>query len=117
MNPTHNRASSHPFHAYGIALELARALVPVEAAIARRDADLAKQLRRASASITLNLGESRRRSGRDAMHLIRIAGGSAAEVMAVLDHAEAVGSVGTTDEARGYCDRVLAMTWRLVHPR
>ena len=42
-----------------------------------RDGDLAKQLRRAASSVPLNLGEGRRRAGKDRLHLWRIAGGSA----------------------------------------
>jgi hypothetical protein len=45
------------FQAYEVALELAAALAPVLASLARRDSSLASQLRRAAASVPLCLAE------------------------------------------------------------
>jgi four helix bundle protein len=86
-------------------------------AIAQHDADLAQQLRRAAASVPLNLSEGRRRSGRDRLHLWRVAAGSADEVVATLRVAEAWGHVENASiaPALASCDRVLAMVWRLTH--
>ena len=104
------------FQAYDIALDLIRCLREPLTRIQARDPDLEKQLRRAASSVALNLGEGRRRQGRDRNHLFRIASGSAGEVAASLAVAEAWGYVDASDcaEARSLCDRVLAILWTLT---
>ena len=54
-----------PFIALEVAHEAVRLLREPLAIIARRDAPLADQLRRASQAAVLNLAEARRRRGRD----------------------------------------------------
>ena len=104
------------FQAFEVSLELIRALGAPLAALEQRDPSLAQQVRRAAASVSLNLAEGRRRSGKDRIHLWRIAAGSANEVVAGLRVAEAFGHVGAgqVEGALGYCDRVLAMLWRMT---
>ena len=105
------------FEVLDVALEMVRSLrEPVER-IARHDGSLAGQIRRAAASVPLNLSEGNRRRGRDRHHLWRIAAGSADEVAACLRVAEAWGYLDheVTLTPLGLCDRVLAMTWRLTH--
>jgi four helix bundle protein len=65
----------------------------------------------------LNVSEGNRRKGKDRLHLFRVAAGSADEVVACLRVAEAFGYLGADATARtlGFCDRVLAMLWRLTH--
>jgi four helix bundle protein len=106
-----------PFHAFDVALEMIGQLRQPLAAIAQRDPELAQQLRRAAASVPLNLSEGRRRQGRDRIHLWRVAAGSADEVVASLRVAEAWGHVerASITPALASCDRVLAMLWRLTH--
>ncbi|MFO0581595.1 MAG: four helix bundle protein [Anaeromyxobacter sp.] len=82
---------SSTFLAYDVSLELARAVRPLIALVARRDPSLADQLRRAVTSVPLNVAEGNRRVGRDRPHHFRVALGSAAEVAACLDVAEALG--------------------------
>ena len=103
--------------AFEVSLELIRSLEQPLATLDRRDTDLAKQLRRAAASVSLNLSEGSRRQGKDRIHLWRVAAGSADEVVASLRVAEAFGHLKgqATAEALGLCDRVLAMLWRLTH--
>lgn len=105
-----------PFDAFDVALDLIRALREPLATIAQRDPDLAQQLRRAAASVPLNLSEGRRRSGKDRLHLWRVAAGSADEVAASLRVAEAWGHIPASAiaPALALCDRILAMTWRLT---
>ena len=105
------------FQAFDVALEMIGHLRQPLAAITRRDPDLAQQLRRAAASVPLNLSEGRRRNGRDRLHLFRVAAGSADEVVATLRVAEAWGHVehASIAPALASCDRVLAMVWRLTH--
>jgi four helix bundle protein len=106
-----------PFDAFDVALEMIRHLREPLTAIPERDPALAQQLRRAAASVPLNLGEGRRRHGRDRIHLWRVAAGSADEVAASLRVAEAWGHVDAASiaPALALCDRVLAMLWRLTH--
>jgi four helix bundle protein len=107
------------FDAEKIALELIGVLRRPLERLERRNRALADQARRAAASVVLNLSEGRRRAGRDRMHFWRIAAGSAAELRSALAIGMAWGWL-SEDELRAsgaLLDRVLAMTWRLVHPR
>ena len=107
------------FEALDVTHAFLAALAEVVAQIARRDPDLARQLRRAGSSIALNLAEGRQRAGRDQLHLYRISAGSAAEVTAALDVALAWHHVTPAQRAAldATLDRVRAMTFRLTHPR
>jgi four helix bundle protein len=107
-----------PFDAYDRSLELLRTLAPLVTSVAALDSSLADQLRRAAASVPLNIAEANRRTGRDRANRYRIALGSAAEVAACLDVGAALGYL---DEARlagsrDLIDRVRAMTYRLSRP-
>lgn len=105
------------FDAYMVSIELAKALrQPIER-LRRRDRSLADQLQRAVQSVVLNVAEGARRNGRDRQHLFAIASGSAAEVRAALDLAEAFGHVDATPTARLLLDREMAMLWRLSRRR
>jgi len=105
------------FQAFEFALDAIRSVQTPLAAIATRDPDLARQLRRAAASMALNLMEGRRREGRDRLHHYRVAAGSADEIVAALRVAEAFRIVDLAAIAAvlRHCDRVLAITWRLTH--
>ena len=107
------------FDALEVALELIRQIAGAVTTIGRFDPDLARQIRRAGSSLALNLAEGRKRSGRDRLHLFRVAAGSAAEVRTALEVAAAWGYVGGGEVAAALalCDRELAMLWRLAHPR
>jgi four helix bundle protein len=104
------------FVAFDVAIDLIRHLREPLAAIVERDPALAQQLRRAAASVAMNLSEGRRRRGRDRIHLWRVAAGSADEVAAGLRVAEAWGHVDASliAPALARCDRVLGMLWRLT---
>ena len=104
-------------------LEVAHSLIPLLREplerLARRDRSLADQLYRAVSSVPLNIAEGNRRSGKDRLHLWRVAAGSADEVRTALRVAVGWGHVGADDVAPALesCDRVLAMLWRLTAPR
>ena len=105
------------FHAYDVALEIVQAVTPLIGRIARRDPDLARQIRKALPSIQMNIAEGRRRSGRDRLYHYNVAAGSADELSAALDYAEAAGYLTRRDidGAQALLDRELAMLWRLTH--
>ena len=117
MRGTREGQDQHRFEALEISLALIRCLRPVVGRLEQRDRGLARQLREAASSVALNLGEGRRRVGKDRLHFWRIAGGSAGEVLACLRVAEAWGHLGEVElhEALGYTDSLLAITWRLTH--
>ena len=83
------------FIAYQKALAATRQLGSCLPGIKRQDRDLERQLRRAMQSVALNIAEGNRRQGQDRAHLFRVAAGSAAEVQAGLDVAEAWGYLTT----------------------
>ena len=116
---TNNQNATPTFHVYEVAKELARACRPLIERIARSDRSLADQARRASASAMLNIREGNRRTGRDRAQLFRIAAGSADELVGALEVAEVMGYLSLADIAAplALADRVLAMLYRLVHPR
>ena len=105
------------FIAFDVSLEMIRRLRTLLDLIQTRDGSLANQLRRAAASVPLNLSEGRRRRGKDRLHFYRIAAGSADETRACLLVADAWGYIkpGDADEVLGFLDRICGMTWRLTH--
>jgi four helix bundle protein len=105
------------FQALEIAIELTRFLREPLEVIAQRDPSLANQLRRAGASVPLNLAEARRRAGGDRLHQFRVAAGSADEVTTCLRVAEALGYIelAAVSDALDRADRVRAIVWKLTH--
>jgi four helix bundle protein len=105
------------FEVFEVAVELVAALRAPVASIAAHDPDLARRLRRAAASVPLNIGEGNQRFGRDRTHHFRIAAGSAAETVAALRVAQAweYADREPLASALALCDRVKAMLWRLSH--
>ncbi len=105
------------FDALEIALRMVASLRSPLRELQRNDPDLHRQVRRAAASVTLNLAEGRRRSGGDRVHLWRVAAGSADEVHSALRTAVALGDLREEELAECFelLDRVLAMAWKLTH--
>ena len=116
MNPKPKEASPIPFEVYEVALDMIRSLRNVLVKIRMHNPSLFTQIEKAGPSVPLNLNEGRRRCGRDRKHLWRIAAGSADEVKAALDVAEAFGYVEMKDieKTRRFIDRILAMTWKMT---
>jgi len=102
-----------------LSLEMVALLRPVVEAIAKRDRDLASQIRRAASSVPMCLAEGSRRAGQDRTHLYRVAAGSADEVQIGLKVALAWGYVqrSSSEEVLARIDRILAMLWRITHPK
>jgi four helix bundle protein len=105
------------FATYENSLELIRNLRGVVPEIKKFDVDLADQLRRAASSISLNVAEgSKRTAGNQRLHY-EIAHGSANEVKACLDVAEAWGWFEAAPELRRVLDRQLRLLWGLTEGR
>ena len=82
---------------YTTVIEVLGLLRPVMAQIERHDRDLARQLRRASASVALNISEGSGSRGGTRRERYHNALGSARETGACLDVAEALGYLGRVD--------------------
>lgn len=104
------------FQALEVALLCVRQLREPLRRLNTRDPRLARQIRDAANSVTLNLGEGRRRRGADRTHHYRIAAGSADEVLIGLRTAEAWGHLEQKKLAVLFdlLDRLLAMLFRLT---
>ena len=77
------------FDALDVSLEWIGELRGVIEQIRKHDADLARQLRKAAASVPLNLSEGRQRRGKDRRYHWSVAAGSAAEAQSCLLVAQA----------------------------
>ena len=80
---------------------------------------IADQVIRSASSVPANLAEGHGRSGRDRVHLWRIAYASAKEVDSHLRLLAAAGAIDRSSAAialDGF-DQVRAMTWRLLNPK
>ena len=84
---------------YPVILEVLRQLRPVLRRIELRDKDLARQLRRCSVSIALNVAEGMYSRGNNRNARYHSALGSAQETLACLEAAEACGYVAGVDAA------------------
>ncbi|HEV3189085.1 MAG TPA: four helix bundle protein [Polyangiaceae bacterium] len=89
---------------YSMVIEVLRMLRPVIAEIEKHDRDLARQLRRASGSVALNIAEGCGSHGGTRRERYRNALGSARETGACLDVAEALGYMHAVDA--GLLDRL-----------
>ena len=102
-------------HIYAVAIDMVRQLRPLIERIGTRDSNLADQLRRAATSVPLNLHEGAYSQGGNIRTRFHSALGSAAEIKACLDVAEALGYLEQVDPVlRDTIDRVVATVHRLV---
>ena len=100
---------------YVVAIDVVKKLRPVIEMVGRKDANLADQLRRAATSVPLNLHEGAYSQGRNERARWHNALGSAAEIKACLDVAEALGYVEEIDDVlKDELDRIVATLYRLV---
>ena len=97
---------------YPVIVEMLRGLAPVMREIERRDADLARQMRRASASVALNVGEGMGSFDGNKRLRYRSALGSMRETATCVDVAVAMGYLGEIDG--DLAKRMHAVTGTLV---
>lgn len=99
----------------GVAMEACAAVGRVAGVVARRDGSLADQMRRAMASVVLNLSEGSGSQGGICRARYFTALGSAREVRAALRVAVAFGYVAQIDgRLEDRLDHVCAVLWRLT---
>jgi four helix bundle protein len=100
---------------YDVLLELLRAVRPLVAELERRDADLARQCRRALASAPLNVAEGSYSRGRNRLARYHTAMGSLREALACFETGEALGYMPALDAViRRKFDRVIGTLVKLV---
>jgi four helix bundle protein len=100
--------------AYTVALELIRALRPVVVQLRKHSAEAADQVERAASSVAHNLAEGSRRGGRDPKRFYDMAHGSAGEIRAALEVAEAWGWPVDSGAVRVILDRELGLLYGLT---
>ncbi len=105
--------------AHRYALEAAGAAIKLVMRLPPPLKPIADQVIRSASSVPANLAEGHGRSGRDRMHLWRIAYASAKEVDSHLRLLAATGAVSRSavQAALDGFDQVRAMTWRLLNPK
>ena len=99
---------------YTDALQLTREMRDVVAKIAQQDADLGRQLRRALTSVPLNIAAGEWQRNGNARARFGTAMGSANEVRAILETADAMGYVSADARQVDALDRIARTLHKLV---
>jgi four helix bundle protein len=100
---------------YAVLLELIRVLRPFVRELERKDADLARQCRRALCSAALNVAEGSYSRGRNRGARYHTALGSTREALACFEVGEAMGYVGALDRSlQAQFNHVIGTLVRLV---
>jgi four helix bundle protein len=99
---------------YQVVLEVLRELQPVLREIERRDRDLARQLRRCSTSVALNLAEGTYSRGGNRAARYHSALGSAREVLACVEVATVCGYLAGDPRLHDRLDRIVATLVKVV---
>ena len=102
-----------------VALEMAREIRPLLEQLGKHDPKLMDQLRRAAASVVLNIGEAGYSQGGNVTARFHSAAGSASETRSGLKLAHVWGYVESrrSEQVDALLDRILAMLWGLCHRR
>jgi four helix bundle protein len=103
------------FQCYQLAISAVRLVRPLIEQVERSDRDLGRQMRRAASSVPLNVAEGSRSAGRNASVRYSTAMGSAQEMIAALETAEALGYLDGAQlpKALDRFDHVVAILWKL----
>jgi four helix bundle protein len=105
------------FHTLDLALAAQRSIVPLVHRIQRHDRKLAQQMKDATNSFVLNLGEGAYSDPGTRRSRYQSSAGSAGEVRMGLHAAVGWGYLrdGEVERALGHLDRLLASLWKLTH--
>lgn len=110
------RNDLHKLDVYRCALELYRRVGHIVAEFPRGEADLRSQMRRASRSVSFNIGEGVGKRGRARVAAYEIALGETKELIVALDCVE-IDRLASMDEvlaAEDLADRIAAMLTKLI---
>jgi four helix bundle protein len=99
---------------YQVVLEVLKELQPVLRQLERRDRDLARQLRRCSSSVALNLAEGTYSRGGNRVARYHSALGSAREALACVEVATVCGYLPQDPRLLDQLDRIVGTLVRLV---
>jgi four helix bundle protein len=100
---------------YSFILETLRVLGPVIKEIGRHDVDLARQMRRAAASVALNTSEACGNDGGHRRERFRTAQGSAKETRSCIEVGVALGYIVEDADVIDRLDRIAATLHKLGH--
>jgi four helix bundle protein len=99
---------------YSESLEVIRSLRDVVAVFEKRDPDLARQLKRASSSVALNIAEANGSRGRNRGARFHTALGSMRETLACVDVGHALGYIDVDPDLAHRIDRLCGALYTLA---
>lgn len=105
------------FRIYGVSLQMVGEVAALAKRIERKDRDLARQLRRSSAAVPLNMSEGMHLSGGNRTARYRTAMAEAAEAATTLLVAQASGYLDGVDldATLDRLEHIKAVMWKMTH--
>jgi four helix bundle protein len=102
---------------YDVALVMVREVAAVARRVERRDRDLARQMRRSSTAVALNISKGTYARGGNKPARYQTAMAEAAETSATIESAAAAGYIPSTGHERTLdrLDHIAAVMWKLTH--
>ena len=102
---------------FDVALVMVREVVLLARRVERRDRDLARQMRRSSTSVALNISEGTYARGGNKRARYQTAAAEAAETSAAIELAAAAGYISSSGHERTLdrLDHIAAVMWKLTH--
>ena len=110
------RNDLHKLDVYRCTLQLYRSIRRITEQFPRGEADLRSQMRRASRSVALNIGEAVGKRGKARAAALEVALGEDKELIVALDCAE-IDQLASTEEiieAQDFADRIAAMLTKMM---
>ena len=102
---------------YDVALAMVKAVAAVARRVERRDRDLARQMRRSSTAVALNISEGTYARGGNKPARYQTAMAEAAETAAAIESAAAAGYIRLAglEPILDRLDHITAVMWKLTH--